>query len=289
MAGLAVAWPAFGAERLADLALPAPGTDLEQPLLLYRLEAAPRPGSRLEVDISVDGAHYGRERWLLSAAAQKQPVYELLAREPKRLAELLAQADAGHSVTVTLTLDGHEVAHLPLAELLSSSEALRRQGVAPEEPSGDFRLAASAASAESLGPVVNSACTDACRDERLTCVADCNEVPTPSCRATCDTRYAKCLEACGENPSCPTTSTQTRWQVLSLSFHRLICYGHSSVGNRATEYWRQWKVSTVQVTRACDGSTTEVVTNVAYVTDICALYNTGTCPNPTSFTPRLWC
>lgn len=288
MAGLAMAWPMSGVERLASAGMPALEADLEEPVLLYRFDARPQPGSMLEVDVSVDGARQARERWSLPAAAQKQPIYELFAREPKRLAEWQAQANAGHSVMVTLALDGRVVASLPLAELLVSSQALRRQGVVPEDLSGDVELTAGAADAQQFGPVADSACTDACRDNRLSCLADCNENPSPSCRATCDRQHAKCLEACNETPNCPTTTTQTRWQVLSYAFKGFICYGGGAWGSQALEYWRYWKVSTVQITTACDGSTTEVVTNVAYVTDVCA-WGQGICANPTSLTPIFWC
>lgn len=288
MAGLAMAWPMSGVERLASAGMPALEADLEEPVLLYRFDARPQPGSMLEVDVSVDGARQARERWSLPAAAQKQPIYELFARAPKRLAEWQAQANAGHSVMVTLTLDGRVVASLPLADLLGSSQALRRQGVVPEDLSGDVVPAAGVADAELLGPVTNNACGDACRADRLTCLADCNETPSPSCRADCDRWHTKCMEACNEPPNCPTTTTQTRWQVLSYSFRGFICYGAGTPGAQALEYWRYWKVSTVQVTTACDGSETENVTSVAYVTDLCA-WPQGSCSNPTNSTPIFWC
>lgn len=249
-------------------------------------------GGELEVEITVDGAPFVRERIALPDqldGTKGTPVAGVLATEPKLLHRIHELADDPlHEVETHLWLDGVHQRSLTFDELEAESDRLLSAPFRPqvvdsvvEGPATEQPLSQSAAGSQ--------ACQQQCHRAYLDCIEEVC-FPEVTCPA-CENAYQACLDQCPppDPPPPPTCEEEveyfwTGWYFVG-SFYSgaFICYPDPFFfyeGVWHDELVTVFRRDQIERTTHTDCSTTDQVVGYQYLYTYCWDDSFSPCSNP---------
>lgn len=273
--------------KSSDEVIYDPTAPADPNLIFMRFDEVLQPGrDTIRVEYLLRGETYLVENIRLLAAdpaSSAGTVIELLAADPGHLARLHELAPLEVGLEVRALLRGELIAHLPFAELVQSSAALREemqlpQPIVSEITYSRLHLAAGATvekptfEAEPNLDKSIDPCVEQCEMQYLICEEfNCQNPPCPT---PCDDAFEDCLEyQCGICQEEITYSTKVTFVSRTL-YYPIECVETFWDNPFDDTNWYQWtqyihKRTKTKKTKHTDCSVTTEVVEITYIYSYC--------------------
>lgn len=233
----------------------------------------------VEVEVYANAALRHRERMTVRRPQPgTTPLVSVLARSPEERAILARLVERGDvDLEARFFVDGVESQRVPLAALLEAPLflddrkpellELRFATPAPEPPLDLERRVVAADCSDD-----RNACLSGCQDFYQDCIMS-GVCGSQIICDTCENERVACEQGCPTcPPPCPSTTTKTRTYQVNAYWTGYSSCAWSYLWNHKVYYdeiARVYQQDTIEVTKHCDGTTSEQVVATSYFTTYC--------------------